>query len=240
MRRLIVLAFCMPAWLFLSYNCSKKISTGSNVTITPPNTDSSGKSFLALGDSYTIGQSVDITLRFPAQTASWLTGNGLRVKTPQYIATTGWTTINLQNAIQQADLRNTFDIVSLLIGVNDQYQHLDTSGYRIRFEQLLQTSIQLAGNQKAHVFVLSIPDYSVTPFAQGSNTAQISKEIDWFNNINRQITEQYRCHYLYITQLTRAAATDASLLAPDGLHPSGKEYKIWADSLAPVIKAALQ
>ncbi|MFT3827689.1 MAG: SGNH/GDSL hydrolase family protein [Chitinophagaceae bacterium] len=240
MRRFVALLVCVPACLFLSYNCTKK--SGPGAISAPPATQdtTTGKTFLALGDSYTIGQSVDASLRFPTQTTTLLNSTTIRFQTPQYIATTGWTTVDLQNAIQQANIHQTYDIVSLLIGVNDQYQRMDTSGYRSRFEQLLQTSIQLAANKKDHVFVLSIPDYSVTPFAQSGDTARISKEINWFNDINKRITQQYNCNYLYITALTRQAANDPSLLATDGLHPSGKEYKLWADLLATMVKAVVQ
>jgi lysophospholipase L1-like esterase len=131
-------------------------------------------------------------------------------------------------------------VVSLLIGVNDQYQTHDTSGYRQRFLNLLNTSIQLAGNHRDHVFVLSIPDYSVTPFAQFSDTAFIRLQIDQFNAINKEVTLQNNCKYLDITPSTRQAKYDASLLATDGLHPSGKEYYKWSELLGPMMKAVLQ
>ena len=142
-------------------------------------------SWLALGDSYTIGQAVEEQERFPAQTVSLLKKDGLSIKALQYIAITGWTTRDLLNAIAAQDPQGPFDIVSLLIGVNDQYQHHDTTGYPERFTECLKKAIALAGNRKDHVFVLSIPDYSVTPFAHNSNTDRISKEIDDFNAINK-------------------------------------------------------
>ncbi|BAV07824.1 SGNH/GDSL hydrolase family protein [Filimonas lacunae] len=222
-------------------SCSKDAIPAANTApsnITAGSNNISYKSWLALGDSYTIGQSVETNERYPAQTASQLLSKGIHI-TPQYIATTGWTTANLLSAIQSQQPQGPYNIVSLLIGVNDQYQHMDTGGYRIRFTQLLQKSIQLAGNKASHVFVLSIPDYSVTPFAQGSNTAQISKEIDAFNAINKQITLGYHCQYIDITPSTREAATQPSLVASDGLHPSGAEYKKWAGQLAPLLSKAL-
>lgn len=207
----------------------------------PVNTNDTGKkvTYLALGDSYTIGQSVEPSLRFPAQTASWLEQKGIHVQTLEYIATTGWTTLNLQAAIQSINPQGPYDLVSLLIGVNDQYQGLDTTGYRPRFTQLLQKSIQLAGNKVSHVFVLSIPDYSVTPYASGSNREQISREIDNFNAINKQVTLQYNCTYLDITPSTREALNNSNLVAGDGLHPSGAEYKKWAERLGPLMLSAL-
>ncbi|HEY2725859.1 MAG TPA: GDSL-type esterase/lipase family protein [Parafilimonas sp.] len=211
------------------------------------NTDSTDNSdttntytWLALGDSYTIGQSVNEDERFPAQTISILNNKNLSFKTPEYIATTGWTTLNLLDAIAQQNLQPPYNVVSLLIGVNDQYQHFDTGGYRIHFTQCLQNAIALAGNKPEHVFVLSIPDYSVTPYAQNSDTAQIRKELDEFNAINKEITLLYNISYTDITPLTREAKNDASLIAGDGLHPSGKEYAKWAALLAPQIEKVLK
>ena len=197
------------------------------------------KTWLALGDSYTIGQSVAAADRFPAQTANGLKQSGINIGEPDYIATTGWTTTNLANAIATQNPIN-HDVVSLLIGVNDQYQTHDTSGYRQRFASLLNKAIQLANGKTDHVFVLSIPDYSVTPFAAGSDTAQIRKEIDWFNAINSQVTQSYNIAYLDITPGTRLAKTNPALLAPDGLHPSGLEYKNWANRLAPMMLPVLK
>jgi lysophospholipase L1-like esterase len=199
-----------------------------------------GYAWLALGDSYTIGEAVNEDERFPAQTVSLLKNEGLPVTSLQYIATTGWTTINLLDAIAARNPHGPFDIVSLLIGVNDQYRHFDTGSYRIHFTECLQQAIALAGNKIEHVFVLSIPDYSVTPFAQHSDTAQIRKEIDEFNAINKAITLSFNISYTDITPFTREAKTNTSLIAVDGLHPSAKEYAQWADLLAPEIAQALK
>lgn len=228
-----------------SMGCSKAIPTVAsptdtviNTTPPPPQDTTKVKTYLALGDSYTIGQSVDSSQRYPAQTAFWLLQHGITIAPIKYIATTGWTTANLQAAINAESPLGTYDIVSLLIGVNDQYQGYDTGSYVVRFTQLLQRSIQLASNNFKHVFVLSIPDYSVTPFASGSDTAAISAAINNFNAINRRITAEFNCNYIYITDSTRLAANDASLIAYDGLHPSGKEYKVWSNLLGASIKAA--
>ncbi len=197
------------------------------------------KTWLALGDSYTIGQSVGANDRFQAQTANLLKQSGINIGEPDYIATTGWTTSNLTNAIASQNPAN-HDVVSLLIGVNDQYQMHDTTGYRQRFTSLLNKAIQLANGKKSQVFVLSIPDYSVTPFAAGSDTAQIRKEIDWFNAINSQVTQSYAVAYLDITPGTRLAKTNTALLAFDGLHPSALEYGNWANRLAPIMLPVLK
>jgi len=229
--------------------CSKSSSSGSATTVNPPTpsgTAASGndssthkRTWLALGDSYTIGQSVDTSLRFPTQTVALLNKSTTIIQPPEYIATTGWTTANLLSAIQSRNPTGPYEVVSLLIGVNDQFQHQDTAGYRLRFTQLLQKSIQLTGNRPAHVFVLSIPDYSVTPFGSNFQPQQTAKEIDGFNAINKAITAAYGCYYLNITPSTREAANNSDLLANDGLPPSGLEYRKWAENLAPAVKAVL-
>lgn len=205
----------------------------------PPVNNGQGKNYLALGDSYTIGQGVSEAERYPNQTRVLLGGEGIDFRAPHIIAVTGWTTAQLQSAIDAQQLADTFDIVTLLIGVNDQYQHLSIDGYRQRFQALLTKAISLAGNRSSRVIVLSIPDYSVTPFAQYSDRDRIRREIDAFNLVNREITLARGAQYLDITASTREAASDRSLLAADGLHPSGKEYAKWAQRLAPLIKAVL-
>jgi lysophospholipase L1-like esterase len=220
------------AFFFSASACTKQ------ETLTGPTTDSLSRSFLALGDSYTIGESVSSQERFPAQTVAILRSQGINVAEPQYIAHTGWTTADLQNAIHQTNLKASYDIVTLLIGVNDQYQGMDTAGYRTRFTQLLQKAIQLSGNKIPHIFVVSIPDYGVTPFGGGS--AKTSKEIAEFNAINQQITLAYHVAYVDITPISKQAATEQSLTAGDGLHPSGKQYQLWAMKLATAMTPVLK
>jgi lysophospholipase L1-like esterase len=198
------------------------------------------KTFLALGDSYTIGQSVPSNENFPAQTVTILQADSISMRAPQIIATTGWTTIDLQNAINAANIQTTYDVVTLLIGVNDQFQGLDTGGYRTRFTQLLQQSIVLAGNKTSHVFVLSIPDYSVTPYAKDYDTAKIRMQLEEFNAINKQIALTYNVAYINITPLTEEMKTNSTLIANDGLHPSALEYTQWVDLLAPEIAKVLK
>lgn len=227
-----IVLFCLA---ILFFACSSKTLQDPS----PQSPDTAAKKYLALGDSYTIGASVSPEERFPAQTVSLLSKEGIKMNEPQYIATTGWTTIDLLKAIAAQNPATDFDIVTLLIGVNDQYQGLDTNGYKIHFTHLLKQSIQFANNRPSHVFVLSIPDYSVTPFALGSDTALIRKEIDAFNSINKKITLSFNISYTDITPLTREAKNDASLLA-DGLHPSGKEYAKWAELLVTEMKKVLK
>jgi lysophospholipase L1-like esterase len=193
--------------------------------------------YLALGDSYTIGQSVNLSESFPYQLKAQLNQRGYKVTDPTIIAVTGWTTANLINAIQQANLTQKYDFVTLLIGVNNQYQGMSQSDYRTQFVQLLNTAIGFANGNKLHVFVISIPDYSVTPFASGSNKAQIAAGIDQFNNINRDESTKAGVNYLYITDISRMATTDPSLVATDGLHPSGKMYGLWVNQLSPMVAA---
>lgn len=201
-------------------------------------TDTLSRPFLALGDSYTIGESVDRNERFPAQTAALLRAMGIQTAEPQYIAQTGWTSEDLQYAVKKAALLPEYTFVSLMIGVNDQFQGLDTLAYRQRFTQLLEHAIRLTGKMPHHVFVLSIPDYGVTPFGGGSK--KISKEIDEFNAINKEISQRHHVTYLDITSISRLAANDASLTANDGLHPSGKQYRLWAMKMAEAIEGILK
>jgi len=216
-------------------------TTNVDTTVTVDTISKTGKHrWLALGDSYTIGESVEELQRFPAQAISLLEKYNLSIEAPRYIATTGWTTEDLLTAITAQNPQGPFDIVSLLIGVNDQYQQRDTNGYGERFTECLEKAIALAGNKKEHVFVLSIPDYSVTPFAQHLDTTQIKKEINEFNVINKAITLSFNISYTDITPFTREAKNDASLIAVDGLHPSKKEYAKWAALLEPQIKNILR
>jgi lysophospholipase L1-like esterase len=198
-----------------------------------------GAKFLALGDSYTIGQSVDASERFPAQTVQLLAAQDIKVESLHYIAATGWTTFNLMSAISSKNTAADYDIVTLLIGVNDQYRGIDIGEYGAKFEELLDKAVQVARGGPNHVFVLSIPDYGYTPYGRG-NKQQITKEIDAYNAINKEITRRKSITYIDITPSTRQAESDPSLVAYDGLHPSGKEYAKWAKMLAPLIKDVLK
>ena len=192
--------------------------------------------YLALGDSYTIGELVPPELNFPHQTTTILNASGFNIAEPVIIATTGWTTDELASAIAQKNLQHSFDIVTLLIGVNNQYRGRDLENYKMEFTELLQKAIQFAGMQPNHVFVLSIPDWGATPFAQGKDRQQIALEIDAYNAANAQIAAESQCHYLNITDSTRTNANNEIFLASDGLHPSAKEYEVWANRLAPLIR----
>ena len=196
-------------------------------------------SWLALGDSYTIGESVKEEERYPVQTAMLLRIRGIPMTDPKIIAVTGWTTANLISAIRERSLERNYSIVSLLIGVNNQYQGRSLDEYKKECRELVEKSIEFAGGISAHVVLISIPDYSVTPFAVGMETERISKEIDAFNQVNRSLAEECKTHYVYITGDSREARKDISQLAEDGLHYSGKQYKIWAEKLEPLIAEML-
>jgi lysophospholipase L1-like esterase len=197
-------------------------------------------SYLALGDSYTIGESVLLTESFPYQTVQVLRNAGVDFTAPEIIAKTGWTTDELQAAINKHKFLPSYDFVSLLIGVNNQYRGRTVEDYQPEFESLLKQAISFAGGNANHVVVVSIPDWGATPFAQGRDRNQIAKEIDAYNSANKKIAEKYKVHYVDITPGTREAASDPSLVAADGLHPSAKDYKRWAEKITEKIKSGIK
>lgn len=188
--------------------------------------------YLALGDSYTIGESVPIYQGFPYQVVQLLREKGLVLTAPEIVAKTGWTTDELQAGINNTRLLKSYDFVTLLIGVNNQYRGRTAENYATEFESLLNQAISFAGGHKDRVVVLSIPDWGQTPYAEGRDRAKIAKEIDAYNAVNQKISRQYGVHYIDITPGTREASTDKGLVANDGLHPSGKDYARWARAVA--------
>lgn len=195
--------------------------------------------YLALGDSYTIGESVTEQERFPVQAVNLLRSQGFQVGDPLIVATTGWTTDELEQGIRAAGITGTFDLVTLLIGVNDQYRGRPVAEYREQFTALLQKAIGFAGNIPLHVVVLSIPDWGVTPYAAGRDREVIAAEIDAYNDANKTIAANMGVHWLDITHYTREAVADPALVAADGLHPSGKDYARWSKDLALMLQQAL-
>ncbi|MDO6431210.1 SGNH/GDSL hydrolase family protein [Flavitalea sp. BT771] len=210
-------------------------SPDTTATVIQPPLPKDSLTYLALGDSYTIGQSVPVRERYPTQVVTLLRADNMPYNDPDIIAVTGWTTADLLAALPDTAPSSPYHIVSLLIGVNNQYLGLGQSLYRDQFTVLLQRSIRMAGNRPSHVIVLSIPDYSVTPFARGRNRATIAAEIDSFNVINREISLAYQVRYIDVTGESRKAASDPSLIAGDSLHFSGKEYAIWAAMMRPLM-----
>lgn len=190
-------------------------------------------SYLALGDSYTIGEAVHPKDNFPNQVVAQLRNKGIYMEDAEIIAKTGWTTFELSAHLDKNQPKQPkYDFVSLLIGVNNQYRGLSAKQYSKEFRSLLMRAINYAGGDKNRVVVLSIPDWSVTPFAEGRDRAKIAEEIDLFNAINKRISEDAGVKYIDITPLTREARNDISLLADDGLHPGAMDYARWADRVA--------
>ena len=191
--------------------------------------------FLALGDSYTIGESVKEEERWPEQLATALRKRKYTVEKARIIATTGWRTDDLMQAIAKANLKPGNNLVSLLIGVNNQYQGKSSKDYASEFEELLNQAIQLAGGKKENVFVVSIPDYGFTPFGKPKQE-QISKALDEFNAINKKISDARGVQYFNITDISRKGLEQPELVADDKLHPSGKMYSFWVERIVQSLK----
>jgi lysophospholipase L1-like esterase len=199
-------------------------------------------SYIALGDSYTIGQSVCLTCRFPEQLKKKLetTIPGLTVDL-KIIAQTGWTTSNLINAIKEQQPTKDFNLVTLLIGVNNQYQNREFGIYEREFPQLTQTAIALAKGNKDNVIVVSIPDYAYTPFGQQFGTpTKISTEIDKYNAFAKSYCDTNGITFINITDITRQGLKETYLVATDGLHPSEKAYSLFVDRIAPKASVIVQ
>jgi len=225
------------AALFLSLLASGCMTPSETRSADP---ESGTLRFLALGDSYTIGEAVSEAERWPVQLAVRLRARGLNAADPVIVATTGWTTDELDAGIDQAAaegrVAGTYDLVSLLIGVNNQYRGRDLEEYRAQFRALLGRAIGFAGHEASNVMVLSIPDWGVTSFAGGRDRAQIGREIDAFNAVAREEAAQAGAHFLDITTASRAHPEE---VAADGLHPSGAQYTRWADAAVPLACAIL-
>ncbi len=191
--------------------------------------------YLALGDSYTIGEQVAFAENFPNQSVQLLRKKTAAFYGAEIIAKTGWTTDELSNAIENTVILESYDIVSLLIGVNNQYRGRSVNEFKIEFEHLLQKAIQFAGNKPYRVFVLSIPDWGATPFAAGRDSKQIAAEIDAYNYICETSSKEFQTNFINITPSQRADAGNAEFVATDGLHPSGREYKKWAEKFVEAV-----
>ncbi len=211
-------------------SCTKE-KEGPSVSV--PNT---GLRYLALGDSYTYGESVLEKERFPNQLVDSLAKQNVRIVSLRNIARTGWRTDDLQAGITAAGIADsTFDMVSLLIGVNNQYQNRSIEVYKMEFTELLNQAVKFAGGKKNRVVVVSIPDYAFTPF--GKSAVRISTEIDNFNAVNEQIAKEKSIAYVNITPISREGIREPLLVALDGLHPSGKQYARWVSAMMPTVLA---
>jgi lysophospholipase L1-like esterase len=185
---------------------------------------------LALGDSYTIGESVDINQRWPHQFIAELRKMGKDADLPDYIATTGWTTKDLLTGIASSlNREKDYNLVSILIGVNNQYQGMAIADYEPDLRDIIDLAIKIAGQDTTRVFMLSIPDYAYTPFGKGDK--KISNEIDAYNEINRRVATEYGIARIDITPISRRGLIEPGLVAGDGLHPSGEQYREWVEKI---------
>lgn len=208
--------------------------------MTSQNISDSPLHFLALGDSYTIGESVSESDRWPIQLTDSLSSKGIIVQKTDIIATTGWTTDELLAGIETASPDSSYTLVSLLIGVNNQYRGYEISQYRKEFECLLKKAITFAGGNAQRVFVVSIPNYGVTPFGKQRGEDRIRQELLEYDAIADSIVTSYGIPFVNITPISEEAKEDESLVAEDNLHPSGKQYTLWVEEILPVVLQLLE
>jgi lysophospholipase L1-like esterase len=192
--------------------------------------------WLALGDSYTIGEGVPLHESFPYQTVQLLRQSGWHMQAPEIVAKTGWTSFELAEHLLHTKLNEQYDFVTLLIGVNNQYRGLPLKDFENDLEFLLKKAIHFSGDKPQHVIVISIPDWGVTPFAADRDSNAIALAIDKFNNICASKAAAHQIHFITITAETRLAKDDVSLLATDQLHYSGKAMHHWANAIANMMK----
>lgn len=229
--------FCLLL-AFLMFSCRSQEPLPAPAVIAP--VGGGATNYLALGDSYTIGEGAGQAERWPVQLADLARQRNLNIQDPDIIARTGWTTSELASAIASARLTRTYDLVSLLIGVNNQYRGQSAASYRAEFRQLLLTAVALAANRPGRVLVLSIPDWGQAPFAAGQDRARIGAEIDQFNAAARQECQVQGIAFVDITPASRAAAGDNTQFVRDGLHYSGAHMQRWAQLALPALEAALK
>ena len=242
-----ILALADDGWTFVEWkgDVSNNITNPQHLTVTQTKNitavfqeNISGKNaskFLALGDSYTIGASVTVNERWPVQFLNELKLYTSAIDTLQIIATSGWRVDQLKNGMNNSNLEPPYGLISLLIGVNNQFQGQNANGFRPEFIEILEKSLKLVNNRKDRFFVISIPDWGASPFGSGFDRAKVSKEIDEFNSVLKEESEKRGVRYFNITDISRRALTDRTLIASDGLHPSGKMYKLWVDKMIPEI-----
>lgn len=197
------------------------------------------QTYLALGDSYTIGEGVPTNENWPNLLIQQLNEDGFSFNQPKIIATTGWRTDELQEAIKNTALEDKYDLVSLLIGVNNQYQKKPIEQYKQEFEELIQTAISKCKYAHQSTFVVSIPDYGVTEFAKSKNLENVRKELAEYNAIAKQIASKYNVSFFNITPVSISCEGDETMFVEDLLHPSGKHYQLWVDSFFGALKSHL-
>lgn len=196
--------------------------------------------YLALGDSYTIGEGVPVHQSFPYQLVQLLRKNHFNCAAPEIVARTGWSSDELLQAVKRYKFMPAYQFATLLIGVNNQYRRKEVMQFKMDFERLIRTALTMVGGKKSHLIVLTIPDYSVTPYAANMDVQGISKEIDVYNSLITAICLQYKLPLVNITGLSRKAGENESLLTADKLHPSAKEYGKWAKKLLPLCSKLLK
>lgn len=187
--------------------------------------------YLALGDSYTIGEKVAEHESWPYQLSSYLNSEGYNIKNPEVIAVTGWRTDELQDSIASKKYKsNSFDLVSVLIGVNNQYQKKPFRTFKTEFEEVLLTAISLSSNDEKGVFLVGIPDYSLSEFAQNKKLKKVSSKLKRYNSYIKKMSQRYGVAFYPLQKLSKPLHKDKAMLAGDLLHPSGKQYKVWVNS----------
>ena len=201
------------------------------------------KTYLALGDSYTVAESVSPDMSYPVILAGLLNNKGFTISPPLIIAKTGWTTEELMAGIEKKSIKaKKFDLVTLLIGVNDQYREYEISKYPERLEKLIKIALNFAGGNKKKLIIISIPDWGITPFAKskGRDKVKTGLEIDQYNLQKKLLAEKYGIRYVDVTEISRRAVRQPDLIAGDGLHPSGLMYGLWAEKLLPLAEKVLE
>jgi lysophospholipase L1-like esterase len=234
-RRLKIILLTFSVGLIL-FNCNSNSDTSSNADGTENPTVPKNFKLISLGDSYTIGQSVCESCRFPAQLKDSLQARYTELDTfnLEIIAQTGWTTTNLKNAISDAEPSTDFDLVTLLIGVNNQYQNRPFELYETEFVELVSTAISLVEGDASKLIVVSIPDYAYTPFGQGSNALNISSQLELYNNYAQTYCAENNLKYVYITDITQEGLDNTALVASDNLHPSTLAYTKFVERILPL------
>lgn len=238
-KKLLGVLMLLPIFIHCEENRESKLEypTENNPAPNEESSDtaietSQNMTYLALGDSYTIGESVEEKDRFPVQLANVMNNAGFQVSPPKIIAKTGWTTDELDRGIEDAKIEGQFDLVTLLIGVNNQYRGRSLEEFRIQFAALLQRAVSFAGGDPKKVIVVSIPDWGVSPFAQTRDTVQIAKEIDAFNAVKKEETQKQNVLFVNITEISRSGKGNPEYFAKDGLHFSGLMHQLWVNEIA--------
>lgn len=228
-------------WIWSIFILMMACSAENPTNMEPDNLiDKSKYRYLSLGDSYTIGESVAPEERWSMILTDMLRKNNVNIADPEIIARTGWTTAELMDGIKNRNPKGPYNLVSLLIGVNNQYRGQSLERYRTELQELLQQAIGFAGGNIERVFMLSTPDWGVTPFAKGSDQAKTASEIDAFNQVAKEECERLGIAFVDITPISRTAKNDISQIANDGLHFSGKMYRQWAEKALPTVQRLLK